>query len=72
MASEDSKARWHDLVAIREGLDQAGDVVVPNRVSRIDGKPLRLSPKAAGFARALAVSDSWSRISAARNRRLAA
>jgi hypothetical protein len=72
MTSEGSNARWQDLVAIREELDGAGDVVVPHRVSRIDGKPLRLSPKAARFARALAVSDSWSRISDARNRRLAA
>lgn len=72
MATEESNARWQDLVAIREDLDHGGDVVVPDRVSRIDGKRRGLSPKAARFAEALAVSDTWSRISDARNRRLAA
>jgi hypothetical protein len=41
-------------------------------VSRIDGKPHPLSPKASRFAEALAFSDAWSRISQARSRRMAA
>jgi hypothetical protein len=41
-------------------------------VSRIDGKPHELSPKARRFAEALSFSDHWQRISDARNRRLAA
>jgi hypothetical protein len=72
MASEDANARWQDLVAIRDDLENGIDIVVPKRLSRIDGKPRGLSPKAARFAQALAVSDTWSRISDARNRRMAA
>jgi hypothetical protein len=45
---------------------------VPICVSRLDGKPHELSPKARRFAEALAVSDAWNRISDARSRRLAA
>ena len=72
MGSEDSNTRWDDLVTLREDLDRDNDVVVPICVSRIDGKPHELSPKASRFAEALAFSDAWSRISEARNRRLAA
>lgn len=72
MSSEDSQARWDDLVAIREDLDSEGGVVVPVCISRIDGKRRPLSPKASQFAQALAFSDAWSRITEARNRRLAA
>jgi hypothetical protein len=42
--------------------------VMPTCVSRIDGKPHPLSPKAAQFAEALAFTDAWSRISEARGR----
>ena len=71
MGIEDSKTRWHDLVTLREDLDR-DNVVVPVCVSRIDGKPRPLSPKASRFAEALAFSDAWSRISQARSRRMAA
>jgi hypothetical protein len=47
-------------------------VVVPICVSRLDGKPHELSPRALRFAEALSFSDGWSRISEARSRRLAA
>lgn len=72
MASDESNARWDDLVSIREDLDQGNEVVVPSLISRIDGKRHGLSPKATRFAEALAVDPSWSRIQGARSRRLAA
>ncbi|HEX2467778.1 MAG TPA: hypothetical protein VHJ54_06190 [Solirubrobacterales bacterium] len=71
MGSEESNARWDQMLALREDLDR-GSVVMPTCVSRIDGKPHPLSPKAARFAEALAFSDAWSRISEARRGRLAA
>jgi len=71
MPSESSNAKWDELVAIREDLETEG-VVVPVCISRIDGKRHPLSPKASQFAEALAFTDAWSRISEARNRRLAA
>jgi hypothetical protein len=71
MASEDSNARWRELVALREDLDR-DSVVVPVCISRIDGQPHPLSPRASRFAEALAFSDAWSRIGEARSRRLAA
>jgi hypothetical protein len=71
VANEESNARWNQVLALREDLDK-GSVVMPICVSRIDGRPHPLSPKALRFAEALAFSDAWSRISEARNRRLAA
>ena len=71
MDSAESNARWSELQAIREEVERGG-VVVPICVSRIDGRPHELSPKARRFAEALSFSDGWSRISEARNRRLAA
>jgi hypothetical protein len=71
VASEESNARWDQVLALREDLDK-GSVVMPTCVSRIDGRQHPLSPKALRFAEALAFSDAWSRISEARNRRLAA
>lgn len=71
MGSDESNARWHDLVAIHDELDREA-VVVPRCVSRIDGKPHELSDKAMRFAEGLAFTDAWSRISDARTRRLAA
>ena len=71
MESTDSNAKWHRLAALRDDLDQSA-VVIPICVSRLDGRPHELSPKAMRFAEALSFSDAWSRISEARNRRLAA
>jgi hypothetical protein len=71
MESMDSNAKWHQLAALRDDLDQSA-VVVPICVSRLDGRPRELSPKAMRFAEALSFSDAWSRISEARSRRLAA
>jgi hypothetical protein len=71
MESMDSNAKWHQLAALRDDLDQSA-VVIPICVSRLDGRPHELSPKAMRFAEALSFSDAWSRISEARNRRLAA
>ena len=71
MASADSNARWSELTAVREDLERES-VVVPICVSRIDGKPHELSPRAMRFAEALSFTDGWSRISEARQRRLAA
>jgi hypothetical protein len=65
------RASFDDLVAIHDEFDEKA-VVVPICVSRIDGKPHELSPKARRFAEALSFSDAWSRIDDARNRRLAA
>jgi hypothetical protein len=65
------RASFDDLVAIHHEFDEKA-VVVPICVSRLDGKPHELSPKARRFAEALSFSDGWSRIDAARNRRLAA
>ena len=70
MESAESNARWSELTAIREEIDGSG-VVVPICVSRIDGKPHELSPKARRFAEALSFSDGWSRITEAQRRRAA-
>jgi hypothetical protein len=71
MGSTDSDARWHQIAGLRDEIDEPA-VVVPICVSRLDGKAHELSPKAMRFAEALSFSDGWSRISAARSRRLAA
>jgi hypothetical protein len=71
MGSMESNAKWHELASLRDDLDRSA-VVVPICVSRIDGKPRELSPKAMQFAEALSFSDHWSRITEARSRRLAA
>lgn len=71
MGTDDGNSRWEQLAAIRDELD-SDQVVVPIRRNRIDGRPRELSPKARRFAEALAFTDSWSRISESRNRRLAA
>ncbi|MGH2953028.1 MAG: hypothetical protein ACRDK9_03270 [Solirubrobacterales bacterium] len=72
MAIEDSNARWSQLAAATEDIYGTADVVVPICISRIDGKPHELSPKARRFAEALSFTDAWSRITDARSRRLAA
>jgi hypothetical protein len=71
MASEQSNARWSELESMREEIDRSA-VVVPICVSRLDGKPHELSPKAMRFAEALSFSDAWGRIPDARSRRRAA
>ncbi len=71
MGEMESKARWDQLAAVRAEVDRPA-VVVPICVSRLDGKPHELSPRALRFAEALSFSDGWSRISEARSRRLAA
>jgi hypothetical protein len=71
MGSTESNAKWQQLSSLRDDLDR-GAVVVPICVSRVDGRPHELSPKAMRFAEALSFSDGWSRISDARNRRMAA
>ena len=70
MESQDSNARWQEIAAVRDEFE-APAVVVPICVSRLDGRPHELSPKAMRFAEALSFSDGWSRISDARNRRAA-
>ena len=67
----ESDAKWEQLASLRDELETP-NVVVPICVSRLDGKPHELSPKARRFAEALSFSDAWSRIDEARNRRLAA
>jgi len=64
------RASFDDLAAIRDELDDQA-VVVPICVSRLDGKPRELSPKARRFAEALSFSESWSRIDDARRRKAA-
>jgi hypothetical protein len=67
MESNDSRARWEDLAAIHDELEQPA-VVVPICVSRLDGRRHELSPKAMRFAEALSFTDGWSGISDARRR----
>jgi hypothetical protein len=69
--SEDSGSRWEGLVSLRDEFD-SGEVSIPELRSRIDGKPRNPDAKTVQFAEALSFSASWSRISEARNRRLAA
>jgi hypothetical protein len=71
MGSMDSNAQWQQIAALHDEFESSA-VVVPICVSRLDGRPHELSPKARRFAEALSFSESWSRISQARNRRLAA
>ena len=47
-------------------------VIVPICVSRLDGNRMSSRRRRRRFAEALSFSDGWSRISDARNRRLAA
>jgi hypothetical protein len=69
--SEESGALWEGLVSVREEFDRS-EVSIPELRSRIDGRPRDPDAKTVQFAEALAFSASWSRISEARNRRLAA
>jgi hypothetical protein len=70
MESMDNDAKWQQMAALRDEVDRPA-VVVPICVSRIDGLPHELSPKARRFAEALSFSDGWSRISDARDRKAA-
>jgi hypothetical protein len=67
MVSEGKNAKWEELLAVRAEFD-GEDVLVPMLRSRIDGTPRPPSQEALRLARALAISDSWSRISDARSR----
>ena len=71
MGTTENNASFSEFAAMREEFETSA-VVVPICVSRLDGKPHELSPKAKSFAEALSFSDAWSRISEARSRRLAA
>ncbi len=71
MGSTESNARWDQINAVQADLDRSA-VVVPICVSRLDGLPHELSPRAMRFAEALSIDDRWSRITDARNRGLAA
>ncbi len=70
MESMESDASWQQIAAAREELDRPA-VVVPICVSRLDGRPHELSPRAMRFAEALSFTDGWSRIDEARSRRAA-
>ena len=63
-------ARWHQLEAVRDEIDRPA-VVVPICISRIDGKPHELSPKARRFAEALSFTEGWQRITDAKARKAA-
>lgn len=69
--SEERGALWEGLVSLREEFDRS-EVSIPALRSRIDGSPRHPAAKTVEFAEALAFTASWSRISEARNRRLAA
>jgi hypothetical protein len=71
MQVEDTGSRWDGLVALRDDFDR-DHVAIPALRSRIDGKPRDPAAKTVRLAEALAVDASWSRITDARNRRLAA
>ena len=71
MGGEESNIRWQELVDLRAEID-GDDVVVPILHSRVDGRRREPSAQAMKLAQALAISDSWSRISDARGRGLAA
>ena len=71
MHIEESGSRWDGLVALREEFDRQA-VTIPKFRSRIDGKPRNPAAKTVRLAEALAVDASWTRITDARNRRLAA
>lgn len=70
MASTESNARWQQIAALRDEVEDPA-VVIPICVSRLDGRPHELSPRARRFAEALSFTDGWSRISDARGRRAA-
>lgn len=63
----EANERWQQLLAVRESVEDE-DLALPAVVSRIDGRSRENSPRAVSFARALAVTDAWSGISAARER----
>jgi len=71
MGIDQSDSKWQELLDVREEFERDA-VVLPTLRSRIDGKPRQPSARCVHLAEALAVSPSWSRISAARERRLAA
>ena len=74
MQFEDNASRWEGLVALRDDFERASieSVAIPPLRSRIDGKPRDPAAKTVRLAEALTVDASWSGITDARNRRLAA
>jgi hypothetical protein len=68
---EDSGARWEGLVSLRDDFERES-VALPTLRNRIDGKPRDPAAKTVRLAEALAFEASWSRITHARSRRLAA
>ena len=71
MRIEENGSSWDGLVAIHDEFERES-VAIPELRSRIDGKPRDPAAKTVRLAEALAFSASWSRITDARNRRLAA
>jgi hypothetical protein len=69
--TEDNGARWEGLVSLRDDFDR-DSVALPTLRSRVDGRPRDPAAKTVRLAEALAFEASWSRITHARNRRLAA
>ncbi len=67
MRDELSDERWRQLAGLQEGLEDS-EAVLPIRISSIDGSRREASPRALMLAEALAFSDGWSGISAARRR----
>lgn len=68
MESIDNGERWRQIATAREEFENVA-VLPAGLLSRIDGKPLQISPRTQSFAQALAFSDGWASITAARNRR---
>ena len=60
MGDMESDAKWQQLASLRDELDRP-NVVVPICVSRLDGKPHELSPKARGSPRRCRLGR-WTRI----------
>lgn len=70
MSEELSNERWSEIAGLHDEFDQDGrsSVVLPMRISGIDGSQLKASPKAVSFAEGLAFDAHWSGISDARRK----
>jgi hypothetical protein len=60
---------WAQIVAIHEEFDRSLVALPQHLVSRADGKARKASPRTVRFAEALAFTDAWTGITAARRRR---
>lgn len=67
MTEQSDAARWSELSAVHEDI-AAPPVLLPDQVSRIDGRPREASRQARSLAEALAFEDGWNRITDARRR----